>query len=65
MADDAPPKRPKPPLRASIRTASPPRNALLAEEPPEPEDPVDKVIAQSFPASDPPSWWTGTEPRDR
>jgi hypothetical protein len=50
------------PVPESIPEASPPHDALPAEEPPEPEDPVDRVIAESFPASDPPPWWMGPDP---
>jgi hypothetical protein len=41
------------------RESEPPRGSGLPEEPRLEDDPVDEVIAASFPASDPPQWWAG------
>jgi hypothetical protein len=42
----------------STLTRRPPRTEDIAP-PPEPHDDVDLIGEDSFPASDPPSWWAG------
>ena len=44
------------PLSATpVKTAITPRETAA----PPHDDPIDEVIEQSFPASDPPPWWAG------
>lgn len=51
-----PPEKP----RERAAEATPDRPERRAEQPSAPApDPVDLVGEHSFPASDPPSWWTG------
>jgi hypothetical protein len=45
--------------QATSESASRPDDGPEDGEVPEPDDAVDRVIAQTFPASDPPSWWAG------
>jgi hypothetical protein len=50
---------PEPPRSDEMTTPVTTASAWRESEPPEPEDPIDEVIAESFPASDPPPWWAG------